>query len=120
MADRAGQQFRDISRREFLNYGWIASLALFMAGMGGAVYAFALPRFLEGEFGGKATIGTVAEHLPQADDRPTAYPDLRTWIVNIGPDGAVSGWWSPGFVSPIQSVCPSGLFVRLGRFDASL
>ena len=60
MAVREGQQFRNITRREFLNYVWIASLALFLAGMRGAVYAFALPRFLEGDFGGKATIGTVA------------------------------------------------------------
>ena len=104
MTIRAGQQFHDITRREFLSYVWIASLALFMAGTGGAVYAFALPRFLEGEFGGKAMIGTVAEQLPSPDDRPAPHPDIRTWIVNVGPKGAVQGGGHQGLLA-LYKVC---------------
>ena len=54
MAD-SGMQFRSVSRREFLNYVWVGSLAIFMAATGGAMLAFAMPRFKEGEFGGMYT-----------------------------------------------------------------
>ena len=119
MADRAGQQFRDITRREFLNYVWIASLALFMAGTGGAVYAFALPRFLGGEFGGKATIGKVAEQLPPPDDRPAAHPDIKTWIVNIGPKGAdrvavIKAFWPCTKYVSIWAAYTPGLIQLIG------
>ncbi len=66
MAD-SGMQFRSVSRREFLNYVWAGSLAIFMAASGGAMLAFALPRFQEGEFGGVFTVGTLADKLPAPD-----------------------------------------------------
>ena len=37
-----------LSRREFLNYLWGASMAVFLAGAGGVTLWFALPRFREG------------------------------------------------------------------------
>jgi cytochrome b6-f complex iron-sulfur subunit len=104
MPDAAVQQSRGITRREFLNYIWGASMALFMAELGGAIYAFSLPRFREGEFGGKKVIGTVSEKLPQPDSSPVAYPDVKTWIVNIGPESAAKGGGHQGLVA-LYKVC---------------
>jgi cytochrome b6-f complex iron-sulfur subunit len=78
MAD-SGMQFRNISRREFLNYVWVGSLAIFMAATGGAMLAFAMPRFGEGEFGGMYTVGTVSE-TAYARLGPGQLPDLRFWL----------------------------------------
>jgi cytochrome b6-f complex iron-sulfur subunit len=103
MAD-SGQQFRNVSRREFLNYVWVGSLAIFMAASGGAMLAFAMPRFKEGEFGGTFTVGTVAEKLPTPDSSPVNYPDLKFWLVNIGPEAAAKGGGQEGLVA-LYKVC---------------
>lgn len=47
-----------LSRREFLYYVWGASMALLLAGAGGATIWYVLPRFREGEFGGVFTLPT--------------------------------------------------------------
>ncbi len=104
MAEPAAQQARGITRREFLNYVWGASMALFLAQFGGAILLFALPRFREGEFGGKKTIGSVGDKLPQPDSGPVAYPDVKTWIVNVGPQGAQEGGGHTGLVA-LYKVC---------------
>jgi cytochrome b6-f complex iron-sulfur subunit len=103
MADSA-MQFRNISRREFLNYVWAGSLAIFMAASGGAMLAFAMPRFKEGEFGGTYTVGTVAEKLPPPDSPPVNYPDLKFWLVNVGPQEAAKGGGTEGLVA-LYKVC---------------
>lgn len=103
MAD-SGMQFRNVSRREFLNYVWAGSLAIFMAASGGAMLAFAMPRFKEGEFGGTFTVGTVAEKLPQPDSPPVNYPDLKFWLVNVGPTEAAKGGGLEGLVA-LYKVC---------------
>lgn len=103
MAD-SGMQFRSVSRREFLNYVWAGSLAIFMAASGGAMFAFAMPRFKEGEFGGTYTVGTVAEKLPAPDSPPVNYPDLKFWLVNIGPEAAAKGGGQQGLVA-LYKVC---------------
>jgi cytochrome b6-f complex iron-sulfur subunit len=97
-------QFRNVSRREFLNYVWAGSLAIFMAASGGAMLAFAMPRFKEGEFGGTFTVGTVAEKLPAPDSPPVNYPDLKFWLVNVGPVGAAKGGGIEGLVA-LYKVC---------------
>jgi cytochrome b6-f complex iron-sulfur subunit len=48
-----------VTRREFLWYAWMSSIALFMAGSGGATLAYAYPRFKEGQFGGTFEVGKV-------------------------------------------------------------
>lgn len=58
MSVQAGDD-QGISRREFVWYAWLSSIALFMAGSGGATLAYALPRVQEGEFGGKFILGPV-------------------------------------------------------------
>ncbi len=103
MAD-SGQQFRNISRREFLNYVWAGSMAIFLAASGGAMFAFAMPRFQEGEFGGTYTVGTVSEKLPAPDTPPVNYPDLKFWLVNVGPKEAAKGAGIQGLVA-LYKVC---------------
>jgi len=104
MAEAAVQQSRGITRREFLNYVWGASMALFMAELGGAIFLFALPRFKEGEFGGPKTIGTVGERLPAADVQPIPYDDVKVWLVNIGPEAAAKGGGKQGLLA-LYKVC---------------
>ncbi|MDF1499722.1 MAG: Rieske 2Fe-2S domain-containing protein [Anaerolineales bacterium] len=72
-----------LSRREFLYYTWGFSIAVFMAGTGGALIWFALPRFREGEFGGVFAI--PVDEVPGPDAIPKEYPEGRYWLVNIGP-----------------------------------
>jgi cytochrome b6-f complex iron-sulfur subunit len=71
-----------MTRREFLYYIWMASLALFTAQTGGAVLWFAVPRFKEGEFGGTFTLD-IAD-MPPPDSGPKAYDEGRFWLVNLG------------------------------------
>jgi cytochrome b6-f complex iron-sulfur subunit len=72
-----------LSRREFLYYLWGASTAVFLAGAGGAIIWFALPRFREGEFGGKFTLSI--DQIPGPDSAPKEFAEGRFWLVNIGP-----------------------------------
>ncbi|MDP7645238.1 MAG: Rieske 2Fe-2S domain-containing protein, partial [Anaerolineales bacterium] len=71
-----------LSRREFLYYLWGASMALFMAEMGGALVWFSFPRFKEGEFGGIITV-SIAD-IPAPDAGPKDFPEARIWLVNLG------------------------------------
>ncbi len=71
-----------INRREFLYYVWGASMAIFMAEVGGALVWFAFPRFKEGEFGGIITV-PISE-LPAPDTGPKDFPEARIWLVNLG------------------------------------
>lgn len=103
MAD-SGMQFRNVSRREFLNYVWAGSLAIFLAASGGAMLAFAMPRFKEGEFGGTFTVGTLADKLPAPDSPPVNYPDLRFWLVNIGSKESAKGGGNEGLAA-LYKVC---------------
>ena len=75
-----------MTRREFLYYVWGASMALFMAESTGAILWFALPRFREGEFGGKITLDVSV--LPAVDSGPKDFPEGRFWLVNLGPKAA--------------------------------
>ncbi|MFP3855363.1 MAG: hypothetical protein ACLFWD_13830, partial [Anaerolineales bacterium] len=81
--DKAEEQSSPpLSRREFLYYLWGASMAVFMAGMGGATVWFALPRFREGEFGGVFSVNV--DQIPSEGAQPADFPDGRFWLVNIG------------------------------------
>lgn len=76
-----------VTRREFLYYAWIASMALATAGSVGAVLWFAYPIFREGEFGGEFPIG--ADAVPAPDAAPEDHPDGRFWLVN-GENGVLA------------------------------
>jgi len=70
-----------MNRREFLTYAWAAALGLVTLEGGLATYLFMYPRFKEGEFGGKFTLGP-ASSLPPVGDQPKADPDGKFWLVN--------------------------------------
>lgn len=70
-----------ISRREFLYYIWGASIALYAAQFSGLLIWFLLPRFREGEFGGKFIV--KIEDLPAVNAEPQNVPAGRFWLVNL-------------------------------------
>jgi cytochrome b6-f complex iron-sulfur subunit len=71
-----------VTRREFLNYVWGASMALFLAQFGGLSFFFALPRPRPGEFGG--VIKVSVDQYNEAKDKkiPIANNAGKFWIVN--------------------------------------
>jgi len=71
---------KGVTRREFLNYVWGAAMAVFMAETGGAIFAFALPRFKAGEFGGAFSV--PASSLPAPGSPPLANNEGRFWLSN--------------------------------------
>jgi len=71
-----------LTRREFLNYAWLASLGfVFLGGVGGATFFFSLPRFKEGEFGG--IFREAADQLPGPNDPPLHVQDGKFWLSNV-------------------------------------
>ncbi len=115
-----------ITRREFLNYAWLASLGILAAEMGGATYLFAMPRFRAGEFGGIFPLGP-ASGLPGPDAQPKKYPKGRFWFVRDGQGvyalyvvcthlGCLFQWRSTEnrFICP----CHGSQFSRTGKYVA--
>jgi cytochrome b6-f complex iron-sulfur subunit len=80
MAEAIAPASPPVTRREFLMYTWIASLALATAGTTGAILWFAYPIFREGEFGGDFRIDVSA--LPPVGSDPDGRADGRFWLVN--------------------------------------
>lgn len=70
-----------LTRREFLNYAWLASLGVLLVNMGGISFLFSMPRFKEGEFGGVFTVGPVSA-LPPVNASPANYPKLKFWLTH--------------------------------------
>jgi cytochrome b6-f complex iron-sulfur subunit len=77
-----------LTRREFLNYAWLASLGfVFVVGFGGAAYFFSFPRFKVGEFGGVFPLGKAGDVLPKPTDPPVHNQEGKFWLSNI--NGAI-------------------------------
>ncbi len=77
-----------LTRREFLNYAWLASLGfVFVVGFGGAAYFFSFPRFKAGEFGGVFALGKAGDVLPKPGDAPIHNQEGKFWLSNV--NGAV-------------------------------
>ncbi len=73
-----------LTRREFLNYAWLASLGfVFLVGFGGATFFFAMPRFKEGEFGGLFPLGKAGDVLPGPNDPPLHNEAGKFWLSNV-------------------------------------
>ncbi|MGH2538431.1 MAG: ubiquinol-cytochrome c reductase iron-sulfur subunit [Candidatus Promineifilaceae bacterium] len=70
-----------LTRREFLYYIWVGSLALLGAEATGLLVWFMLPRFREGEFGGIFTLSLGI--LPEVNAPPANFPEGRFWLVNV-------------------------------------
>ncbi|MFZ1756907.1 MAG: Rieske 2Fe-2S domain-containing protein, partial [Caldilineaceae bacterium] len=60
---------------------WAAAMGLLTLEGGLATYLFMYPRFKEGEFGGKFTLGP-ASVLPPVDASPEAETSGKFWLVN--------------------------------------
>ncbi len=80
-AAKARPKAEPVSRREFMNYAWGAALGLVLIQGGVAAFAFALPRFKEGEFGGVFDLGP-ATSLPPVDAPPVNNVDGQFWVSN--------------------------------------
>lgn len=77
----ANAQDGGISRREFLYYIWGASIALFTLQSTGLLVWFLIPRFREGEFGGRFWVSI--NDLPEVNAPPANFPDGRFWMVTV-------------------------------------
>lgn len=73
----------NITRRELLNYAWLASIALFSVEAVGFSLWFAFPNFKAGQFGGQFSIGSASEALPEVNSGPVPYTDGKFWLVNV-------------------------------------
>jgi cytochrome b6-f complex iron-sulfur subunit len=69
-----------VNRREFLNYVWAASIALFTAQFGGLTFFFSFPRFRPGQFGGK--IPAPVSAIPELNKPPVGNDVGKFWLVN--------------------------------------
>ncbi len=70
----------ELSRREFLNYAWLASLGILMVEGAVVSYKFALPILGPGEFGGPISVGLV-ENLPGLGADPEPFNKAKFWWV---------------------------------------
>jgi cytochrome b6-f complex iron-sulfur subunit len=74
----------NITRRELLNYAWLASIGLFAVETVGLSLWFAFPNFKAGQFGGQfPLLGTASEVLPEVNSGPKPYTDGKFWLVNL-------------------------------------
>ena len=76
--DEAGS---GMSRREFLYYIWGAAIVLLTLEAVGLLVWFLIPRFREGEFGGKFVL--PVEEVPDINAEPANYAAGRFWLVNL-------------------------------------
>ena len=70
-----------MTRREFLYYIWGASIVLLTAETIGLLIWSLIPRFREGEFGGRFTV--PIESLPDQNTPPANFADGRFWLANL-------------------------------------
>jgi len=91
-----------LTRREFLNYAWLASIALFSVETVGLSLWFAFPNFKAGQFGGEFRIGTASEVVPEVNSGPIPFTDGKFWLVNV--DREVDGETRQGVLA-IYKVC---------------
>ncbi len=77
----AGASGNGITRREFLYYIWGASIALLTVEAAGLMVWFLIPRFREGEFGGRFLVNV--SDVPEINADPRSFPDGRFWLVNL-------------------------------------
>lgn len=121
-ADQA--QGTEVSRREFLNYAWLATLGILTVELTMVTLWFAYPRLGPGEFGGPVEIGSV-DALPPEGAPPEPFNKAKFWWVN-SPEGALAIYkicthlgciydWKPAenkFICP----CHGSQFSREGDF----
>jgi len=87
-SNEAAKEVKPVTRREFLNIAWLASLGFLTVNLGGVTYFFSMPRFKEGEFGGMFPAGKVSE-LPAERADPLNIPKVKLWLSNT-PEGVMA------------------------------
>jgi len=113
----------EVSRREFMFYTWLASVALATAGMGGAALLYAYPRVKEGKFGGRFVMGPVAA---LANGSVTHNREGKFFLVRLGDEfralyqvcthlGCLVRQTEQGFACP----CHGSRFAKDGTLVAS-
>jgi cytochrome b6-f complex iron-sulfur subunit len=125
-AEVMAEEGEGVTRREFLNYAWLASLGILTAELGGVTYLFAMPRFRAGEFGGVFPLGP-ASSLPEVDAEPEKNAKGRFWFVRTE-EGVYALYtvcthlgclyqWRP---TENQFICPchGSVFSRTGKYLA--
>ncbi|GAB4577712.1 MAG: Rieske 2Fe-2S domain-containing protein [Anaerolineales bacterium] len=75
----AAQEKIPVTRREFLNLAWLASLGFFLLPVGGVTILFAYPRFKAGEFGGEFPLGDISA-LPEVNQSPISNTKGKFWL----------------------------------------
>jgi cytochrome b6-f complex iron-sulfur subunit len=75
-----------ITRREFLNYAWLATIGVVTAEFAVVTYVFALPRLGPGAFGGSVPVGNV-DALPVIGADPLGFAKAKFWWV-LNDEGA--------------------------------
>jgi cytochrome b6-f complex iron-sulfur subunit len=78
----------ELSRREFLNYAWLASLGILTVESAVVMYQFAMPRLRPGEFGGPIDVGSV-DALPGPGANPLGFDKAKFWWV-VTDEGALA------------------------------
>jgi cytochrome b6-f complex iron-sulfur subunit len=73
-----------MTRREFLYYIWGASIVLLTAETIGLLIWSLIPRFREGEFGGRFVV--PIDSLPEQNSPPANFADGRFWLSNLNTD----------------------------------
>ncbi|KAA3644090.1 MAG: hypothetical protein DWQ07_18435 [Chloroflexi bacterium] len=73
----------DLNRREFLNLTWLASLGFLVVNFGGVTLLFSMPRFREGEFGGRFVLGPAKEVLPDPGGDPIPDSIGKYWLARL-------------------------------------
>jgi cytochrome b6-f complex iron-sulfur subunit len=73
----------NITRRELLNYAWLASIGLVTLQTVGLSLWFAFPNFLEGQFGGEFSIGLASNVVPEVNSAPVPKTDGKFWLSNV-------------------------------------
>ena len=74
---------RNMTRREWLNYAWLASIGLFAVETVGLSLWFAFPNFKAGQFGGQFDVGPATEVLPEINTPPIPYTNGKYWLANL-------------------------------------
>lgn len=72
---------KTFTRREVLNYAWLASLGILTVNIAGASVYFSLPRSADGEFGGVIKLGPIAS-LPASNTAPLNHPEGNFWLAH--------------------------------------
>ncbi|MFZ4847964.1 MAG: ubiquinol-cytochrome c reductase iron-sulfur subunit [Caldilinea sp.] len=80
---------KEMSRREFLTYGWGGVLGLVTLQSGVGLFQFMMPRFKAGEFGGVFFIGPETT-LPDTAASPQPVTGGKFWLVNTEEEGPVA------------------------------